>query len=62
MPSSLFLKRLLDLSDAEYSLFSKTIKDAQWHSFKELIALFPEGDAELATIRNKINHYINTST
>jgi len=62
MPSSLFLKKLLDLSDEEYSLFSKTIKAEKWDSFNELISMFPENDPELATIRNKIHNYINTPT
>lgn len=60
MSSSLFLKKLLNLSNEEYSLFSKVVNNAQWDSFDELIALFSEDDPELTEIRRKIKAYIDT--
>lgn len=60
MASSLFLKKILDLSSEEYSLFSKTVRNSKWDSFDELISMFPEDDPKLRPLRVKIKNYINT--
>lgn len=60
MSSSLFLKKLLNLTNEEYTLFSKVVNKAQWESFDELIALFPEDNTDLTEIRRKIKDYIDT--
>ena len=59
MPATLFLKQVLGLTSEESNLLSKTVKQTKWNSFEELLALFPEEDPELATIRTKIQDYIN---
>lgn len=60
MATSLFLKQILNLSDDEFSAFQKAINKKKWESFVELLALFPEDNSELKTIRNKIETYIST--
>lgn len=60
MSSSLFLKKLLNLTNEEYTLLSKVVNKAQWDSFDELIALFPEDNTDLTEIRRKIKDYIDT--
>ncbi|WP_256447643.1 hypothetical protein [Psychrosphaera sp. F3M07] len=41
-------------------MFSKVVNKAQWDSFDELIALFPEDNTDLTEIRRKIKDYIDT--
>lgn len=62
MPAALFLKQILGLTSEETNLVSQVVKSTKWNSFQELLALFPEDDPELATIRQKIIDYINTPT
>jgi mRNA-degrading endonuclease HigB of HigAB toxin-antitoxin module len=62
MVTSLFLQRILNLSDDELSMFTKVIKKKKWESFEQLLALFPENNTELTTIRNKIKSYISSPT